>query len=138
MLVNHPKIQQRLRNKLDTVLGLGVQITEPNTHKLPYLQAIIKETLQVRMAIPLLVPHMNLQDAKLGGFDIPAESKIPVNVWWLANNPGNWKNPQDFRPKRFLEEEAKVEANGNDFRYLPFGVERRSCPGLYNGRTRIL
>ena len=90
------------------------------------------------MAIPLLVPHMNLQDAKLGGFDILAESKIPVNVWWLANNLGNWKNPQDFRPKRFLEEEAKVEANGNDFRYLPFGVERRSCPGLYNGRTRIL
>ncbi|KAL4620681.1 hypothetical protein ACB092_06G172900 [Castanea dentata] len=129
-LVNHPEIQQRLRNELDTVLGPGVQITEPDTHKLPYLQAVIKETLRLRMAIPLLVPHMNLHDAKLGGFDIPAESKILVNAWWLANNPANWKNPQDFRPERFLEEEAKVEANGNDFRYLPFGVGRRSCPGI--------
>ena len=62
-LVNHPEIQQRLRNELDTVLGPGVQITEPETHKFPYLQAVIKETLRLRMAIPLLVPHMNLHDA---------------------------------------------------------------------------
>ncbi|KAM3745465.1 hypothetical protein ACB098_06G129300 [Castanea mollissima] len=129
-LVNHQEIQQKLRNEIDTVLGPGVQITVPDIHKLPYLQAIIKETLRLRMAIPLLVPHMNLRDAKLGGFDIPAESKVLVNAWWLANNPANWKTPQDFRPERFLEEEAKVEVNGNDFRYVPFGVGRKSCPGM--------
>ncbi|GFY99375.1 cinnamate-4-hydroxylase [Actinidia rufa] len=129
-LVNHPEIQAKLRQELDTVLGQGTQITEPDTYKLPYLQAVIKETLRLRMAIPLLVPHMNLHEAKLGGYDIPAESKILVNAWWLANNPENWKNPEEFRPERFLEEEAKVEANGNDFKYLPFGVGRRSCPGI--------
>ncbi|KAK9167905.1 hypothetical protein Syun_000045 [Stephania yunnanensis] len=129
-LVNHPHIQQKVRAELDTVLGPGVQITEPDTHKLPYLNAVIKEALRLRMAIPLLVPHMNLFDAKLGGYDIPAESKILVNAWWLANNPDHWKNPEEFRPERFLEEESKVEANGNDFRYLPFGVGRRSCPGI--------
>ena len=129
-LVNHPEIQKKLRNELDTVLGRGVQITEPDVPKLPYLQAVVKETLRLRMAIPLLVPHMNLQDAKLGGFDIPAESKILVNAWWLANNPALWNKPEEFRPERFLEEESKVEATGNDFRYLPFGVGRRSCPGI--------
>ncbi|KAK3039880.1 hypothetical protein RJ639_028273 [Escallonia herrerae] len=129
-LVNHPEIQNKLRQELDTVLGPGVQLTEPDTYKLPYLQAVIKETLRLRMAIPLLVPHMNLHDAKLGSYDIPAESKILVNAWWLANNPAHWKDPQEFRPERFLEEESKVEANGNDFRYLPFGVGRRSCPGI--------
>nr|AHY94893.1 cinnamate-4-hydroxylase [Prunella vulgaris] len=129
-LVNHPEIQNKLRHELDTVLGPGVQITEPDIYKLPYLQAVVKETLRLRMAIPLLVPHMNLHDAKLGGFDIPAESKVLVNAWWLANNPAQWKKPEEFRPERFLEEEAKVEANGNDFRYLPFGVGRRSCPGI--------
>nr|QRV61375.1 C4H [Litchi chinensis] len=129
-LVNHPEVQRKLRHELDTVLGRGVPVTEPDTTKLPYLQAVIKETLRLRMAIPLLVPHMNLNDAKLGGFDIPAESKILVNAWWLANNPSTWKNPEEFRPERFLEEESKVEANGNDFRYLPFGVGRRSCPGI--------
>jgi trans-cinnamate 4-monooxygenase len=129
-LVNHPEIQQKLRDEMDTVLGVGHQITEPDTHKLPYLQAVIKETLRLRMAIPLLVPHMNLHDAKLAGYNIPAESKILVNAWFLANNPEQWKNPDEFRPERFLEEEKHVEANGNDFRYLPFGVGRRSCPGI--------
>ncbi|XP_073023424.1 trans-cinnamate 4-monooxygenase-like [Primulina eburnea] len=129
-LVNHPEIQKKLRNEIDTVLGLGVPVTEPEIHKLPYLQAVVKETLRLRMAIPLLVPHMNLHDAKLSGYDIPAESKILVNAWWLANNPDHWKNPEEFRPERFLEEESKVDTNGNDFRYLPFGVGRRSCPGI--------
>lgn len=129
-LVNHQEIQNKLREEMDKVLGPGHQVTEPDLEKLPYLQAVIKETLRLRMAIPLLVPHMNLHDAKLGGFDIPAESKILVNAWWLANNPALWKKPEEFRPERFLEEEAHVEANGNDFRYLPFGVGRRSCPGI--------
>ncbi|XP_057548723.1 trans-cinnamate 4-monooxygenase [Amaranthus tricolor] len=129
-LVNHPEIQTKVREEMDRVLGKGHQITEPDTTKLPYLQAVIKETLRLRMAIPLLVPHMNLHDAKLAGYDIPAESKILVNAWWLANNPAHWKDPHKFRPERFLEEESKVEANGNDFRYLPFGVGRRSCPGI--------
>ncbi|KAK8998906.1 hypothetical protein V6N11_070085 [Hibiscus sabdariffa] len=79
---------QKLRDKIDTILGPVVQVIEPDTHKLPYLQAVVKETLRLRMAIPLLVPQMNLHDAKLAGYDIPAESKILVNVWWLANNPG--------------------------------------------------
>ncbi|XP_072983226.1 trans-cinnamate 4-monooxygenase [Typha latifolia] len=129
-LVNHPEIQTKLRRELDSVLGHGVQVTEPDLEKLPYLQAIVKETLRLRMAIPLLVPHMNLSDAKLAGYDIPAESKILVNAWFLANNPAHWKKPEEFRPDRFLEEEAKVEASGNDFRYIPFGVGRRSCPGI--------
>ncbi|XP_040991957.1 trans-cinnamate 4-monooxygenase-like [Juglans microcarpa x Juglans regia] len=129
-LVNHPRVQKKLQHELDTVLGPGVQVTEPDLQKLPYLQAVVKEVLRLRMAIPLLVPHMNLNHAKLGGYDIPAESKVLVNAWWCANNPAHWKNPEEFRPERFLEEESKVEANGNDFRYLPFGVGRRSCPGI--------
>ena len=129
-LVNHPDVQRKVRAELDSILGPGVPVTEPDIPRLPYLQAVVKETLRLRMAIPLLVPHMNLHDAKLNGFDIPAESKILVNAWLLANNPAHWKNPEQFRPERFLEEEAKVEANGNDFRYIPFGVGRRSCPGI--------
>ncbi len=129
-LVNHPHIQKKVRDEMTAILGPGVQITEPDVQKLPYLQAVVKETLRLRMAIPLLVPHMNLNEAKLGGYNIPAESKILVNAWWLANNPDMWKQPDEFRPERFLEEESKVEPSGNDFRYLPFGVGRRSCPGI--------
>ncbi|SPT18399.1 unnamed protein product [Triticum aestivum] len=129
-LVNHPETQQKLRREMDTVLGAGHQVTEPDTHRLPYLQAVVKEALRLRMAIPLLVPHMNLRAAELGGHGVPAESKVLVNAWHLANDPGLWERPGEFRPERFLEEERHVEAGGNDFRYLPFGAGRRSCPGI--------
>lgn len=128
--MNNPKIQNKLRAEIDTVLGPGNQVTEPDTHKLPYLQAIIKETLRLRMVVPCLVPHMNLHQQKLGGYDIPARSSIFVNAWWLANNPDHWKKPEEFRPERFLEEESKVDVSGNDLKFIPFGVGRRSCPGI--------
>ncbi|KAL6553502.1 Cytochrome p450 [Orobanche gracilis] len=129
-LINNPRIQTKLRAEIETVLGPGVQVTEPDTYKLPYLQAVIKETLRLRMIVPCLVPHMNLHQAKLGGYDIPAESRIYVNAWWLANDPTQWKKPEEFRPERFLEEESKVDTIGNDMKYIPFGIGRRSCPGI--------
>lgn len=128
-LVNHPSIQSKVREEMASVLG-GAAVTEPDLERLPYLQAVVKETLRLRMAIPLLVPHMNLADGKLAGYDIPAESKILVNAWFLANDPKRWVRPDEFRPERFLEEEKAVEAHGNDFRFVPFGVGRRSCPGI--------
>eukprot|EP00250_Pteridium_aquilinum_P010213 c19219_g1_i1 orf=219-1748(+) len=128
-LVNCPDIQKRVRDELNSVLGLGVPVTEPELPKLPFLHAVVKETMRLHMAIPLLVPHMNLHPAKLKGYDIPAESKILVNAWYLANNPEWWDKPEVFNPDRFLGPE-KIDANGNDFRYVPFGVGRRSCPGI--------
>ncbi|KAL0436618.1 UNVERIFIED_CONTAM: Trans-cinnamate 4-monooxygenase [Sesamum radiatum] len=129
-LVNNPKIQAKLRAEIDKILGPRNQVTEPDTHKLPYLQAVIKETLRLRMVVPCLLPHMNLHQAKLGGYDIPARCRIFVNAWWLANDPAHWKKPEEFRPERFLEEESNVEVNGNNIKYIPFGVGRRNCPGM--------
>ncbi|KAJ6296456.1 hypothetical protein OIU76_027200 [Salix suchowensis] len=131
-LVNHPTVQGKIRDEIRAVLK-GNPVTESNLHELPYLQATIKEALRLHTPIPLLVPHMNLEEAKLGGFTIPKESKVVVNAWWLANNPEWWENPSEFRPERFLEEEKDTEAivGGKvDFRFLPFGVGRRSCPGI--------
>ncbi|XP_030493605.2 cytochrome P450 CYP73A100 [Cannabis sativa] len=131
-LVNNPTVQTKVREEIRAVLK-GENVTESNLNQLPYLQATVKETLRLHTPIPLLVPHMNLEEAKLGGFTIPRESKVVVNAWWLANNPEWWKNPEEFRPERFLEEEGSIEAVAAgkvDFRFLPFGVGRRSCPGI--------
>ncbi|XP_052144216.1 cytochrome P450 CYP73A100-like [Oryza glaberrima] len=132
-VVNHPAVQSKVRAEINDVLGDDEPITESSIHKLTYLQAVIKETLRLHSPIPLLVPHMNLEEAKLGGYTIPKGSKVVVNAWWLANNPALWENPEEFRPERFLEKESGVDATvaGKvDFRFLPFGVGRRSCPGI--------
>lgn len=130
LLTNHHDVQTKLRAEIDSTLSPGVQVTEPDTHKLPYLQSVIKEPLRFKMVVPCLLPHMNTEQAKLGGFDIPKESRIFVNAWWLANDPASWNGPEVFRPERFLEEEAGVETNGNNIMYIPFGIGRISCPGI--------
>lgn len=70
---------------------------------------------------------MNVKQAKIFGYDIPPESKILVNAWWIGNNPKFWDQPERFMPERFLS--ATSEATTVDFRFLPFGAGRRSCPG---------
>ncbi|KAM0907005.1 hypothetical protein ACQ4PT_016411 [Festuca glaucescens] len=132
-VVNHPDVQRKVRGEIKDVLGDDEPITESNIGRLPYLQAVIKETLRLHCPIPLLVPHMNLEDAKLGGYAIPKGSKVVVNAWWLSNNPELWEKPEEFRPERFLGEESSVDAavgSKVDFRFLPFGMGRRSCPGI--------
>nr|AKH04263.1 putative hydroxylase [Taxus baccata] len=132
-LVNHPEVQRKVRSEVESIVGRGAAVKEADIEKLPYLQAVVKETLRLHTPIPLLVPHMNLDDASLGGFSIPRESKVVVNAWWLANNPEWWDDPSEFRPERFMEEERETEAavGGKvDFRFLPFGMGRRSCPGI--------
>ena len=89
----------------------------------------IKETTRLHMVIHLLMPHMNLKQGKLGGYDIPKESKILVNAWYLANNLEWWDKPEEFRSDNFLGTK-KIEGNGNDFWFISFGVRRRSCPGI--------
>ncbi|KAH7416196.1 hypothetical protein KP509_14G080000 [Ceratopteris richardii] len=126
-LINNPQIQDKIRNELDRVLGKGVPVTEPDIANLPYLQAMVKEILRMHMVIPMLVPHMNLQATKLGKYDIPAGCRVLVNAWGIANNPKYWEKPEVFNPDRFLKE--KIEPTGNDFRFIPFGSGRRSCPG---------
>ncbi|XP_027067045.1 cytochrome P450 CYP73A100-like [Coffea arabica] len=132
-LVNHPHVQDKIRDEISDILK-GRPVAESNLHELPYLQATVNETLRLHTPIPLLVPHMNLEEAKLRNYTIPKESKVVVNAWWLANNPAWWKSPHEFRPERFLQEEngteAAVAGGKVDFRYLPFGMGRRSCPGI--------
>ncbi|KAG2667970.1 hypothetical protein I3760_15G138200, partial [Carya illinoinensis] len=89
-LVNNPTVQCKIRDEISTILK-GQVVTETNLHELPYLHATVKETLRLHSPIPLLVPHMNLEEAKLGGYSIPKESKVVVNAWWLANNPA-WRS----------------------------------------------
>ncbi|PKI59886.1 hypothetical protein CRG98_019768 [Punica granatum] len=131
-LVNHPVIQDKIRDGIMSVLK-GEPVKESNLCRLPYLQATVKESLRVHTPVPLLIPHMNLEERKLGGYTIPKESKVVVNAWWLANNLELWKEPEQFRLERFLEEESATEVAAGrkvDFRLITFRTGRRRCPGM--------
>ncbi|BBN01757.1 protein MpCYP822-like4 [Marchantia polymorpha subsp. ruderalis] len=131
-LVNQQGIIKKLQQEMDAMIGVGVPLRANDIDRLPYLKATIKEIFRMHPAVPLLVPHMNPEDAKLGSYDIPKESLAMVNVWKLQRDPELWHEPNVFNPDRFLEH-PEIDVCGMDNRLLPFGAGRRMCPGLSVG-----
>ncbi|KAA8519283.1 hypothetical protein F0562_013539 [Nyssa sinensis] len=130
-LIKNPRVQQKAQDELDRVIGFERVLTEPDFSNLPYLQCVAKEALRLHPPTPLMLPHRANANVKIGGYDIPKGSNVHVNVWAVARDPAIWKNPLEFRPERFLEED--VDMKGHDFRLLPFGAGRRVCPGAQLG-----
>ena len=126
-LIKNPRVQQKAQEELDRVIGFERVMTEADFSNLPYLQCVAKEALRLHPPTPLMLPHRANATVKVGGYDIPKGSNVHVNVWAVARDPAMWKNPNEFRPERFLEED--VDMKGTDFRLLPFGAGRRVCPG---------
>ncbi|KAB1222998.1 Cytochrome P450 98A2 [Morella rubra] len=130
-LIKNPRVQQKAQEELDRVIGFERVLTEADFSNLPYLQSVAKEGLRLHPPTPLMLPHRANDNVKIGGYDIPKGSNVHVNVWAIARDPAVWKNPLEFRPERFLEED--VDMKGHDFRLLPFGAGRRVCPGAQLG-----
>ncbi|KAL0455720.1 UNVERIFIED_CONTAM: cytochrome [Sesamum latifolium] len=130
-LIKNPRVQEKAQEELDRVIGHERVMTELDFSNLPYLQCVAKEALRLHPPTPLMLPHRANANVKIGGYDIPKGSNVHVNVWAVARDPKVWKNPSEFRPERFLEED--VDMKGHDFRLLPFGAGRRVCPGAQLG-----
>ncbi|KAB2621171.1 cytochrome P450 98A2 [Pyrus ussuriensis x Pyrus communis] len=130
-LIKNPRVQQKAQEELDGVIGVERVMTEVDFSSLPYLQCVAKEALRLHPPTPLMLPHRANANVNIGGYDIPKGSNVHVNVWAVARDPAVWKDPNEFRPERFLEED--VDMKGHDFRLLPFGAGRRVCPGAQLG-----
>ncbi|KAL4283458.1 hypothetical protein GQ457_16G026390 [Hibiscus cannabinus] len=127
-LLRNQHVLHKAKKELDQAIGKGNPIEESDISRLPYLQAIVKETFRMHPVVPLLLPRRAGSDAELGGFRIPEGSQVLVNVWAIGRDPSIWDNPNSFIPERFLESEVNVK--GRHFGLIPFGGGRRVCPGL--------
>ncbi|KAL9265424.1 Xanthotoxin 5-hydroxylase CYP82C4-like protein [Drosera capensis] len=131
LLLNNEHAMKRAKEEIDQVVGKTRQVEERDLRSLVYLEAVVKETLRLYPPIPLLVPHLLTASCTIGGCLIPKNTRMLVNIWKIQRDPQVWKDPNHFRPERFLTngDAAFFEAFGQNFRFLPFGSGRRSCPG---------
>ena len=100
-LLHNPKKLLKVREELQQVLGKNGQVEESHTSKLPYLNAVVKETLRLHPPAPCLVPHKSNNDVELAGFTMPKNVQIPVNVWSIGRDSSIWTNSHLFEPKGF-------------------------------------
>ncbi|KAH6558268.1 hypothetical protein KP509_1Z071300 [Ceratopteris richardii] len=134
-LLKHPHILKKLQDELDAVVGSNRLVQDSDIRELPYLRAVVKETMRLHPVLPLLVPHTAKEQCELSGYDIPSGTQAYVNVWAIGRDPTIWEKPLEFLPERFLN--SNIDVRGQHFELLPFGSGRRSCPGLVLGINNV-
>ncbi|GLU10156.1 hypothetical protein SLE2022_269760 [Rubroshorea leprosula] len=135
-LLKQPELIKKATEELDRVIGRERWVQEKDIPQLPYIEAIMKETMRKHPVAVLLAPHLALEDCVVGGFDIPKGTVVFINAWSMGRNPDVWDAPEDFRPERFLQGKA-IDVKGQNFELLPFGSGRRMCPGYSLGLKMI-
>ena len=126
--MNNRQASNRAKEEIDIHVGRDKWVEASDTKKLIYLQAIIKETLRLYPAGPLLVPHEATEDCYISGYFVPKGTRVLANVWKLHRDPTIWSEPEKFVPERFIRNSGEIDEDQN-FKYLPFGSGRRACPG---------
>ncbi|KAL2644318.1 hypothetical protein R1flu_011905 [Riccia fluitans] len=133
--VRNPHMQKRLQEELDRVIGRDRPVEETDIQNLPYLNAFIKEIFRLRTTGPITLPRLNEKASSLGGYYIPPNSTVFVNIFAIAHDPRYWENPLVFNPDRFLN--SNISLIGNDYQLMPFGSGRRKCVGIALGTVMV-
>lgn len=137
-MILHPEIQSKAQDEIDHVLRTNNRtlVADSDLQNLPYIQAIVKETLRLHPPGPLLSwARLAIHDTHVGPHFIPAGTTAMVNMWAITHDERVWPEPEVFRPERFMEEDVAIM--GSDLRLAPFGSGRRVCPGKTMGLATV-
>jgi cytochrome P450 len=137
-----PMSEQKLRDELVTMLSDGPTATSlawvferllRHPEKLarlraevltgeedPYLDAVVKETLRLCPAVPVVMRRL-VEPMRLGGYTIPTGTIVAPCVFLMHRRADIYPQPRAFRPERFLENSAGT------YTWIPFGGGARRC-----------
>ncbi|KAL5363253.1 cytochrome P450 [Aspergillus floccosus] len=128
-----PDVQRKAQEEIDRVTGGNRLPDYQDRENLPYINAMIKESVRWHSVVPMNVAHVSIQDDSAGGYTIPKGSQIMTNLCGLTNSrafthdPNIYSDPMTFKPERFIDT-ATHKAERDPY-YYSFGFGRRVCPG---------
>ncbi len=115
----NPEIKRRLIAEID---ALGSDPSPDALAKLPYLGAVIDETLRLHPVIEIVFRVLR-KPWQFAGYDLPAGIAIALAIWTVHRRDDIYPNSELFDPERFLTRKPKPHE------YLPFGGGNRRCLG---------
>jgi hypothetical protein len=134
-MIIHPEIQRRAQDELDAVVGRSRAPTFADAPNLPYIQALVKESLRWRPPVPLGVPHTTIKDDWYEGMFTPKGTMCMVNLWHCHHNLESYgSDAASFYQERFLDERGRLIpglAETRDDGHSSYGFGRRTCIGRY-------
>ncbi|KAI4474395.1 hypothetical protein M0802_015624 [Mischocyttarus mexicanus] len=127
MLASYPEIQNEIYEELYQIYGSSdpedVPITYQDIKNMKYMDCVVKETLRLFPVAPVIA-RTHTEDIKIDeSIVIPRNSEIVIPIFTILRNGKFWKEPLQFNPDRFLQDDPKAKY------FLPFGIGKRRCIG---------
>ncbi|KAF5519594.1 Cytochrome P450 monooxygenase atE [Colletotrichum aenigma] len=101
-MILFPDAMRKGQEELDRVVGSGRLPNWDDEKNLPYIRAMIKETLRWRPVNKFGMYHASTEDDWYDGFFIPKGSTVVLNWWAIQRDSGRFEQPDIFEPARFL------------------------------------
>ena len=121
LLAAHPQEQESLHEELSQIVR-DAPLTIDDYPRLVRTRAVFDEAL--RLYPPAwLITRKALASGELAGRMVPAGSLVIMSPWLLHRHPSLWRDPEEFCPSRFIDEEVDRSS------FLPFGAGPRMCIG---------
>jgi cytochrome P450 len=132
-MIAYPQVQSQAHAELDEVVGSARPPTFADLPSLPYVRAMVKETLRWSLTIPFGVSHASIADDWYEGMFIPKGTVCLQNMRLINSEPDVFgSDAADFNPARYLDKRRKVRVlDGREDGHMAFGFGRRICPGRY-------
>nr|BAL05105.1 cytochrome P450 [Phanerodontia chrysosporium] len=130
-MLQFPDVQRTAQAEIDRVVGSTRLPTIEERGSLPYVTAVMKETLRWNQVTPLAVPHKVTVDDEYKGYFIRAGSIVIGNSRAVLHDETRYPNPEAFDPTRFLTPDGKLNPSAPDPVEAAFGFGRRICPGRH-------
>jgi cytochrome P450 len=108
--------------RLRAIEELAGAATPGEIAALPYLGAVIQETLRMHPTVPIALRRLT-GPLTVAGVPRSGGDVVGIALPALHFNPDVWKDPDTFNPDRFLERKP------SPFEYAPFGGGHRRCIG---------
>jgi len=124
-MIRYPKVQKKVQEELDKVVGQNRHPSIKDRQNLPYTEAVIMEIQRYANIIPTGVQHISQKEFTVHGITIPPYTLIQPLLTEILKG-SHWGDGEVFRPERFLDANGKVV---KDDHLMPFSIGKRQCLG---------
>ncbi|KAI3366152.1 hypothetical protein L3Q82_009978, partial [Scortum barcoo] len=124
--------QDRLYDEVTSVCPDRREPTTENLSRMPYLKAVIKETLRLYPVVPGNGRFVSENEVIVDNYWFPKKTLFHLCHYAVSHNEAEFVDAERFLPERWLRSEAEARPGfyqHHPYSFIPFGVGVRACVG---------